>query len=771
LSKSRINRKDEIEKQGAINTMITRQLKYIQPRRLRFSRRDVLIDLRPLIILKLSLLMLLVAVLPTSGLAQRSRRNAAGANKAKPVQAQPQQAQKQETQRQEVSQPTGRAISLAEVKSGVAPDGRGKLWAVVIGVSNYKNLRPEEQLRFAHRDAEDLAAFLRSPNGGGFPSTQIKVLLNEEATIASIRTALGTWLPRSAEPNDVVYIFFAGHGVVEQGSEGYLLASDSDPQNLYATALPITELDRIITERLRSRVAVVIADACHSGKIGLTSRGVAEDQILINRFLDEVGKSGTGSFRLLASRADERSYEDPRWGGGHGVFTHFLLEGLKGSGDRDRDGVVRAGELLDYLSQIVPDQTSALQHPRAAGNIDARLPLAVVPKTAAPQSSTVVTPQQSSVPQPSLEVRGPAGSEVYAGNTYRGRIRPEGILVLDGLSSGNLEISVDLPGAETLKQTVALTTDRTILDLSTALPQRAAVQSSPLVDQIREAIEKGKVLEPGGAWPLYQQLARETPDDPQRVSLEIAIIDELDEIGQKSVNNYVRSSAAPFNAVQLRQASEAYVNLKTLKPGDRQVEAKSLFSAARVMLAEGKVKQAIALLEQSMAIDPKTACPYNALGVAYERTNDIEKALNFYKRAAQLSPGWALPHYRLGLQYFARGKAKEAQREFNLAKDMDPSFLQARWWNAHTYSQQGRYAEAEREAKELIALAPGYTPAYIELGTIYQAAKRYDSAAEVFNKYLQIAPNPAAAAGNAPVNSATPAPQPTQVQSAQPKQL
>jgi uncharacterized caspase-like protein len=160
------------------------------------------------------------------------------------------------------------------------------------------------------------------------------VLLNEQATIASVRTALGTWLPRSAEASDVVYIFFAGHGVVEAGGDGYLLAHDSDPQNLYATALPIAELDRIISERLRSRVAVVIADACHAGKLGLASRGV-EEQIMINRYLDEVGKSGAGSFRLLASRANERSYEDPRWGGGHGVFTHFLLEGLKGMTDRD----------------------------------------------------------------------------------------------------------------------------------------------------------------------------------------------------------------------------------------------------------------------------------------------------------------------------------------------------------------------------------------------------------------------------------------------------
>lgn len=693
--------------------------------------------------LRLPIAILLLAAialaLPQVGLAQRSKRR-------KPITKSTHQAQ---PQAQQTSTLSARSLSLSQVRSGVSPDGRGKLWAVVIGVSNYKNLRSEEQLRFAHRDAEAMAAFLRSPNGGGFPSTQIRVLINEEATIASVRTALGTWLPRSAEPDDVVYIFFAGHGVVEQGSDGYLLASDSDPQNLYATALPITELDRIINERLRSRIAVVIADACHSGKIGMTSRAVGE-QVLINRYLDEVGKSGTGNFRLLASRADERSYEDLRWGSGHGVFTHYLLEGLKGNADRDRDGIVRAGEVLDYLSQVVPEQTNALQHPRAAGNIDARLPLAVVPIKSAEGPSVIPVAQTVS-----LEVRGTPGSEVYINNAYRGRIRPEGVLLFEGLSRGSQELSIDLPGAETLKQSLVLTTEKTVLDLSSALPQRAAENNSPLVAQIKDALEAGKVLEPNGAWALYQQLKRDAPDQAKRADIEISMIDELDEIGQQSINNYVHSSAAPYKRDQLLRASEAYNHLSALKPGDPEIKAKVYFSAARVLLAEGKVKQAIVLLEKSMAIDPKTACPYNALGVAYERSKDINKATDFYKRAVQLAPGWSLPHHRLGLQYYARGKSKDALREFREAVELDPAFLQARWWAAHTASEQRRYSEAEREAKELIRLAPGYAPAYATLARIYEASRRYELAAETFNQYLRIASSPAAA--SAAAKSAIPA--------------
>src|SRR5215472_16583418 len=150
--------------------------------------------------------------------------------------------------------------TIRQVRSGITLDGKGKLWAVVVGVSSYQNLSPTEQLKYAHRDAEDFAAFLRSPNGGGFPSTQIRLLLNQQATLSAVRTALGTWLPRSVEPDDIVYIFFAGHGVVENERDGYLLMYDSDPQNLYATALQVAELDRIITQTLRARIVVLAAD-------------------------------------------------------------------------------------------------------------------------------------------------------------------------------------------------------------------------------------------------------------------------------------------------------------------------------------------------------------------------------------------------------------------------------------------------------------------------------------------------------------------------------
>jgi Flp pilus assembly protein TadD len=620
-------------------------------------------------------------------------------------------------------------------RGGVAPDGRGKLWAVVIGVSNYKNISAEAQLRFAHRDAQEFAAFLRSANGGGFPASQIKVLLNEGATLSAVRTSLGTWLPRSVEPDDVVYIFFAGHGVVEGERDGYLLAHDSDPQNLYATALPIAELDSILTQRLRARVVVLMADACHSGKIGWTSRDT-DRQVLISRYLDEVGKSGAGVFRLLATRPDERSYEDTRWGGGHGVFTYFLLEGLRGKADHDKDGVIRAAELIDYIAQLVPEQTNALQHPQVAGNIDPRLPIAIISNSTGREASNSANPVKTH----DLEVRGAPGSEVYVNNSYRGRIRPNGTLIVEGLKEGAVEVSLDSPGGEPISQTVALGAARTVVDLKAAPAPTAVIKSSPLVAQIRNLIAQGLVLGPEGGSMLYQRLVRENPKEPQRTDIEVSLSNALEEIGQRAISEYVNSSITKLSPDTFRRGAEAFGHLKMIRPSDPSLEPKHLFCQGRALIIENKIDEAIASLKKAVELDQRAAHSYNALGIAYEKKGENGRAQEAFEQAARLAPNWSLPRSHIGIHYYLRGQWERAEQEFKESLQRDSRLGFVRLMLVRLYRERERYTEAENEAANLIRQSPRYPPIYIELGLLYEKLKQFGKAASAFETYLELDP-------------------------------
>lgn len=629
-----------------------------------------------------------------------------------------------------------RALTVVP-SSGATLDGKGKLWAVVVGVSSYRNLNKEQQLQYAHRDAQDFAAFLRSPNGGGFPANQITLLLNQDASVSAIRSALGTALPRSVEPEDVVVIFFAGHGVVEGERDGYLLAHDSDPQNLYATALPIAELDRIITERIRARSVIMIADACHAGKLGWTSRAT-EAQIMVNRYLDEVGKSGQGVLRLLGSRADQRSYESEQWGGGHGVFTHFLLKGLKGEADKDKDGVVRAAEILEYLSETVPKETKALQHPRAAGSIDPRLPLAVLSKAA----PIVSKPEIEKVPAASvtLEVRGLPGSDVYLNNSFKGKIRPNGSLLIEQLKPGQHEFSIDAPGASTVTQTLALTAERTVVNVKAA---PAAAPASPLVAQINQALAAKQI---GLAYQQYQQLIQTAPQEPQRKNIEIALSGYLEAIGQQAITNYVQASINTVNRHSFRQGAEAYRLLKTINAADTITEAKYLFCEGRALLEENRVQEAIPVLQQAAKLDPRAAYTWNALGLAYEKRQDNDKAFDAYKRAAELAPAWAAPVFHVGFHYFQQKKFDKAERAFTQAVQADPNVPESRLMLVRAARLSRQYDKAEAEAKDLLQKFPAQTnpylaDTYLELAQVYETAGRYVEAANAFETILRIAPN------------------------------
>lgn len=633
-----------------------------------------------------------------------------------------------------------RALTVVQA-SGETLDGKGKLWAVVIGVSSYRNLTKDQQLQYAHRDAQDFAAFLRSPNGGGFPTNQVSVLLNQDATISAMRSALGTALPRSVEPDDVVVIFFAGHGVVEGDRDGYLLAHDSDPQNLYATAMPIAELDRIVTERIKARSVILIADACHAGKLGWTSRG-AEEQRMVNRYMEEVGKTGQGVLRILGSRADQRSYEGEHWGGGHGVFTHFLLKGLKGEADKDKDGFVRAAEVLEYLSEMVPKETKALQHPRAAGSIDPRLPLAVLSKAAPVVTKPEpIKPTTNAVNFVTLEIRGIPGSDVYLNNSFKGKIRPNGTLVIEQLNPGDHEFSLDAPGATTITQKLSLAAERTIVNVKTATP--TAPPSSPLVAQIQQSLAAKQI---GQAWQQYQQLVQTAPQDAQRKALEITFSSIFESIGQQAISNYVQASMNTVNRHSFRQGAEAFRLLKSLNATDPTIEAKYLFCHGRALLEENNAQEAIDVLRQAAKLDPRAAYTWNALGLAYEKRNDNDKAFDAYKRAAELAPAWAAPIFHVGDHYFRQRKFDKAERAFSQTVQCDPNLLEARlmWVRAARANRQ--FDTAETAAKDILQKFPAqsnpYLPeTYLELAQIYETSGRYVEAINAFETILRVAPN------------------------------
>lgn len=268
-------------------------------------------------------------------------------------------------------------------------------YAVIIGVSRYKD-PAIPKLQFADRDAQAVRDFLLSPEGGRFRSDKIAYLVNEDANLKNMRTALYTFLT-VAQKQDLVVIYFAGHGSADPNDRRnlYLLPYDTEVFNMGGTAFPMWELQDVFGRIIKARRIVTFADACHSAGLSGASNSVDAQgrsamkqgrdlqlesgpldsgNNLINQYLSRYAGEDQRAV-LTASDVSERSIEGPDWGGGHGVFTYFLLEGLKGKADLNGDSTVTAGELFDYVREQVVLATQHRQNPTALPGLARDLPL------------------------------------------------------------------------------------------------------------------------------------------------------------------------------------------------------------------------------------------------------------------------------------------------------------------------------------------------------------------------------------------------------------
>ena len=259
----------------------------------------------------------------------------------------------------------------ATTRAVAAPRIR-KRWAVVIGVGQYES--PDiPDLKYAADDAQSVYDFLKSPAAG--PFDDVLFLKDGQATGAAMRQALFVFLQK-AQWDDLVVIYFAGHGAPDPNRPDnlYLLPTDANLKSLAATGFPMWDVKTALRRQIASDRVLVIADACHSAG---AAEGDAVGGTKTNDIAGGFAQLFTPSRRLImtAANTNEYSLEDARWGG-HGVFTHYLVEGLKGAGDENGDGIVTFTELFDYVSKNVRTSTDGRQNPQRSGFGD--IPLAVV---------------------------------------------------------------------------------------------------------------------------------------------------------------------------------------------------------------------------------------------------------------------------------------------------------------------------------------------------------------------------------------------------------
>ncbi|MBI5568893.1 MAG: caspase family protein [Desulfomonile tiedjei] len=249
--------------------------------------------------------------------------------------------------------------------------GQGDLYALVVGVSKYQHHPKVPSLNLSCADAKGFAEFLQT-QAKVFKNIHVTLLLDEQATKMTLEKYLNYELPKAGK-DDTVILFFSGHGSgdVSRPGDYYFLTYDADPDYLEATAVKMSGLGFL--KRQDARRVLLVADACHAGAFSqIRTKGVESPLTLLMKELRE----SSGLAFMTSSKPTESSQEKP--GLTNSVFTHYLLKGLRGEADADRNAVVTLQELYDYVYERTKGETAGAQHPQLERSGEGKMPLAVL---------------------------------------------------------------------------------------------------------------------------------------------------------------------------------------------------------------------------------------------------------------------------------------------------------------------------------------------------------------------------------------------------------
>ena len=272
---------------------------------------------------------------------------------------------------------TARALGIADLaahrsavqtatKASAAPGAR--LHILTIGISEYGDKAANLRLKFAAKDADDVASALLNTQGsefnkkgGLYADVRLQYLHDKDADRTGIITALESMKANMAkdEPGqDLAVVLFAGHGAMID-DRFYLLPYGVDartPAGLEAAAISANDFHDKVAELAKHGRVLVLLDTCHSGAVSGDGPALTPN---VDGLRSVIAASNVTV--LTSSSTDEFSGEDAKWN--HGAFTQVLLDALGKDADENHDGLISMSELTHYISTHVISLTEGHQHP------------------------------------------------------------------------------------------------------------------------------------------------------------------------------------------------------------------------------------------------------------------------------------------------------------------------------------------------------------------------------------------------------------------------
>lgn len=218
-------------------------------------------------------------------------------------------------------------------------------YAIVIGIENYRQKLPKAD--FATQDARLVAEYLIKVMG--YPEENVITLLNDHASNVDLAKYFEKWLPNNVEKDSTVFVYYSGHGAPEPKTGGaYLVPYDGDPSFISETGYSLKRMYDALG-KLPAKEIVVALDSCFSGAGGRSVIAKGARPLVMNlqsnmALSKNITVMSASSGEQISSTYDEK---------GHGLFTYFMLKGIKNEDVVKPDGSIKMDDLFGYLKPQV----------------------------------------------------------------------------------------------------------------------------------------------------------------------------------------------------------------------------------------------------------------------------------------------------------------------------------------------------------------------------------------------------------------------------------
>lgn len=217
-------------------------------------------------------------------------------------------------------------------------------YAIVIGIESYRQKLPKAD--FADADAKTVSAYLTKVLG--YPEENVVLLVNDRALKSDLEKYIEKWLSNKVDGDSTVFVYYSGHGAPNpRTGDAFLVPYDGDPSFIDQTGYSLKRMYDALG-KLPAKEIIVALDSCFSGAGGRSVLAKGARPLVMNLNTAAPAKNMT----VLAASSGEQissTYDEK----GHGLFTYFMLKGIKNEDVVKQDGSLDIPTLFGYVKPQV----------------------------------------------------------------------------------------------------------------------------------------------------------------------------------------------------------------------------------------------------------------------------------------------------------------------------------------------------------------------------------------------------------------------------------